>query len=53
MQNIYWEVLYSDSAVYDYVEAYRTGFDLKVYSFADECFEHMTYSLDRLSEFNI
>jgi hypothetical protein len=52
MQNIYWEQEYRTTALYDYIDSWRVGFDLKRYSFADECFEHTTKSLDRLYQFN-
>lgn len=52
-QNIYWDVIYKETAVFDYVEAFRTGFQFDTYSFARECFEHTSLSLDRLHEFHI
>lgn len=52
-QNIYWDIDYSNSAVYDYVESFKTGFDMQIYSFADECFAHTADSLDLLYNFNI
>lgn len=52
-KNIYWDELYQESAVYDYIEAFRTGFNLDKYSFARECFEHSTLSANRLYEFHI
>ena len=39
--------------IYDYVTAYTQGFMIDSYSFASECFEHLTDSLDRLYEFNL
>lgn len=52
MQNIYWEQEFRETAFYDYFDAWFDGFDLKKYSFADECFIHTTKSMDRLYQFN-
>lgn len=52
-QDIYWDIIYQESAVHDYIDAFGIGFDLVSYSFAPECLEHSTASLNRLNEFHI
>lgn len=52
-QNIYYDQYYNESAVYEYVVAFYTGYSMQDYAFADECLQYSTESLDRLYEFNL
>lgn len=52
-QNIYSEVLYSESALYDNINAFYVGFQFDKYNYGEECFTETRDSLDTLYEFNI
>ena len=47
-QNIIWEVVFSESAVYDYIQAFYTGFQFDKYSNGEQCFENSVWSMDVL-----
>jgi hypothetical protein len=49
--DIYKEVFYSQSAQYDYVKAFYTGYNFQDYSFAQECLDDTTLFLDQLHTF--
>lgn len=46
MENIYREQYYNQSALYDYVVAFYTGYQMQDYAFADECLTYSTETLD-------
>lgn len=52
-QNILYTVRYSDSAVYDYILAFYTGFQFDKYANGEECFENWTWSMDVLYDFRM
>lgn len=52
-ENIYDRVYYSDSAVYEYIEAFYEGYGFQDYSFAQECFDDKTLFLDQLHNFHL
>ena len=37
-ESIYWDVQYTDSALYDYVEAFYVGFQFDKYNKGQQCF---------------
>jgi len=45
--------LFTNSAVYDYIEAFYVGFQFDKYSYGEECFVDTSNSLDTLYNFNI
>jgi hypothetical protein len=51
-QNIYYDVYYSQSAVYDYIKAFFQGYNFQDYSFAQECLDDTTLFLDQLHNFH-
>ena len=52
-ENIYYDQYYNQSAVFDYVSAFYTGYQMQDYAFADECLQYTTQTLDQLYEFNL
>ena len=46
-------MFYSQSAVYDYVKAFFTGYNFQDYSFAQECLDDTTLFMDQLHNFHL
>lgn len=53
MQNIYYDQYYNESAVYDYVVSFYSGYQMEDYAFANECLLYTTLTLNQLYEFNL
>lgn len=45
--------MFTNSAIYDYIEAFYVGFQFDKYSYGEECFVDTSNSLDTLHNFNI
>ena len=52
-ENIYSKVKFSDSAVFDYMQAFYVGFQFDKYNFGEECFYHSSDALDTLYNFRV
>jgi hypothetical protein len=52
-QDIYYDVYYSQSAVFDYIKAFFTGYNFQDYAFAQECLDDTTLFLDQLHAFHL
>lgn len=52
-QDIYYDVYYSQSAVFDYVKAFFTGYNFQDYAFAQECLDDTTLFLDQLHTYHL
>lgn len=53
MQDIYNDIYFKDSALYDYIDSFYTGYSLDSYQYASECKANMTSFLDSLHDFKI
>lgn len=53
MQNIYYDQYYNESAFYDYIVAFYTGYEMEDYAFANECLLYTTLTTNQAYEFNL
>jgi hypothetical protein len=53
MQNIYNDIYFEDSALYDYVDSFYTGYSMDSYQYASECKANTTSFLNTLHDFKI
>jgi hypothetical protein len=53
MQNIYTDIYFEDSALYDYFDSFYTGYAMDSYQYASECKANTTSFLNTLHDFKI